>query len=81
MHTELDVLDRAISHALVRTHLSDRVEVIVNAIAHESSAYTHERLEDVVVYALLEAERQKRSFDCALIRRLIGTFLEQFGDR
>jgi hypothetical protein len=80
MNAELDVLDAAISHALLRTHLSDRVKIIVDAIAEHSSGYTNERLEDIVVYALLEAEKQRAPFNSMLIRRLITEFLNHFDE-
>jgi hypothetical protein len=83
MYAEQTSLDAAISHALLKAHMSDRVEIIVGALQSHPSAKScsKERLDDIAVYALLEADKQGCAFDGIYIRRMIGHFLRKLDDR
>ncbi len=72
-------LDPAIAKSLMKTHLSDRALTIVDEILQQpTNTYSREQLDDVVVYALLEANNRGENFNGTLIRRLIMSFLEGF---
>jgi hypothetical protein len=76
-------LDETISDALRRPRLSDRLGIILEAIADHPTVRTNrrERLDDMIIYALGEAERRGRAFDGILIEQIIFNFLEEFDDR
>jgi hypothetical protein len=76
-------MDEAISGALLKPHQHDRLATILDAIADHPATqmYRQSRLEEIIEYAMRQAERRGRPDDGILVEQIIFNFLEEFDDR